>query len=153
MLKLDHVVFPVSNVEASLAFYGETLELPITGVLTGDDWGGKEWLMITFALAEGRELALTCLRGAPPAPPDELAPDVRHYAFAVEAESERLSWRDRLQRAGVGFWEERHGERQSLYFQDPNGVVLEITSPPSFATPIADRAAAIAKVRAWVAKT
>ena len=31
----------------------------------------------------------------------------------------------------MDFWEERHGEQRSVYFPDPDGVVLEITWPPS----------------------
>src|SRR5579871_4312195 len=151
MLKLDHVVFPTWDAEASLAFYGDTLGLPLAGVITGDDWGGRGWMMIAFALAEGRELVLTCLRGAVRPPNDGLAPDTRHYAFAVADEAERVAWRERLARGGVMFWEEDHGDRQSLYFQDPNGIVLEITSPPSATEPAADAAAALAKARAWIA--
>ena len=41
-------------------------------------------------------------------------------------------WRKKLREAGVEFWEEDHGDgQQSLYFEDPNGIVLEITSPPT----------------------
>jgi catechol-2,3-dioxygenase len=28
-------------------------------------------------------------------------------------------------------WEEDHGRQHSLYFADPNGVILEITTPAS----------------------
>jgi glyoxylase I family protein len=153
MLKLDHVVFPAWDVEASLAFYGETLGLPLAGVITGDDWGGRPWMMIAFALAEGRELVLTCLRGASPPADDGLAPDTRHYAFAVADEAQRLAWREKLRRADVAFWEEDHGDQQSVYFEDPNGVVLEITSPPSRAEAAENPAAALAKASAWLAQS
>src|SRR5215469_12782686 len=98
MLKLDHVVFPTADPAASLAFYRETLGLPLVQAITGDDWGGRPWLMLAFALAEGRELVLTALRSAPPAPAEELPADVRHYAFAVESRAEQQAWRERLYR-------------------------------------------------------
>ena len=151
MLNLDHVVFPVWDAEASLDFYAGTLGLPLTGVVTGDDWGGKPWLMMVFGLPGGRELVLTALRGAQRPAPDGLAPDVRHYAFSVASEAERVAWRARLQAAGVAFWEEDHGDQQSVYFPDPNGVILEITTPASAAGQVADPAA-MARARAWIAQ-
>lgn len=149
MLKLDHVVFPTADPAASLEFYRGKLGLPLAEAITGEDWGGRPWLMLVFALAEGRELVLTALRGAPPPATDELPADVRHYAFAVETETDRLAWRTRLADAGVAFWEEDHGDQQSIYFQDPNGVVLEITSPPSQAS-AEPNAEALARARAWI---
>ena len=151
MLKLDHVVFPVWDAEASLEFYTGALGLPLSQTITGDDWGGKPWLMMIFALAEGRELVLVALRGARRPPPDGLAADVRHYAFSVASEAERLAWRQRIVAAGAPHWEEDHGDRHSLYFEDPNGIVLEITSPASDARPAAD-GAAMARARAWIAE-
>ena len=150
MLNLDHVVFPVWDAEASLDFYTRVLGLPLVQTVSGDDWGGKRWLMMIFGLGEGRELVLVALRGAERPPPDGLAPDVRHYAFAVAGETERAAWRERLADAGASFWEEDHGDRLSLYVTDPNGVVLEIIAPPSNAPQIADPAA-LAKARDWIA--
>ena len=152
MLKLDHVVFPATDPAASLAFYRETLGLPLVQTITGDDWGGRSWLMMVFALAEGRELVLTAFRDSPPPSTNSLPIDARHYAFAVETEADRLAWRGRLAAAGVAFWEEDHGDQQSIYFQDPSGIVLEITSPPSLASadPNPD---ALARARDWIAES
>jgi glyoxylase I family protein len=150
MLNLDHVVFPVWDAEASLAFYADTLGLPLIGAITGDDWGGKRWLMLAFGLEGGRELVLVALNGARRPPDDGLPADVRHYAFSVGSEAERIAWRDKLAAAGVRFWEEDHGDQQSIYLPDPNGVVLEITAPPS-AAPRTPDPAALAKARAWIA--
>jgi len=150
MLTLDHVVFPVWDAEASLRFYGETLGLPLIAAITGDDWGGKPWLMMVFALGEGRELVLTALRGAERPPPDGLAADVRHYAFAVASRREQEAWRARLAAAGVAVRDEDHGEQQSIYFEDPNGVVLEITTPPTRTQPF-PKPAALERAHAWIA--
>jgi hypothetical protein len=40
-------------------------------------------------------------------------------------------WRSRLSQNAVDFWEERHGDQRSVYFADPDGVVLEVTWPPT----------------------
>jgi glyoxylase I family protein len=150
MLKLDHAVFPVWDAEASLAFYADTLDLPLAQVIDGEDWGGRAWMMLVFALAEGCELVLVSLRGARRPPPDGLARDVRHYAFSVETAPQLQMWRRKLSAAGVAFWEEDHGDQQSIYFEDPNGIVLEITTPASNARPAAS-GAALERARSWIA--
>jgi catechol 2,3-dioxygenase-like lactoylglutathione lyase family enzyme len=150
MLSLDHVVFPVRDAEASLAFYGGVLGLPLVQTVTGDDWGGKPWLMMIFGAGDGRELVLVALRGAPPPPPGDLAPDTRHYAFSVASDADLDGWRARLRAAGVASWDEDHGDQRSVYFPDPDGVILEITTPASTAGQVADPAA-LARARAWIA--
>ena len=152
MLRTDHVVFPVWDAEASLAFYADLLGLPLVGAHEGDDWGGKPWLMMAFGLGDGRELVLVALRGAEPPPDSGVAADVRHYAFSVDTASEHAAWKARLLTARVDFWEEDHGDQQSIYFSDPNGVVLEITTPPSAAASVASPAARKAAER-WIAET
>jgi len=116
-MRLDHVVIPCFDAGATLAFYGETLGLPLVGVHEGDDWGGHPWLMMIFSIGDGREIVLVALKGAT-APANPLPADSRHYAFAVETPGELQSWRARLTEAGIGFDEEDHGAQQSIYFPD-----------------------------------
>ncbi|KRB52859.1 VOC family protein [Phenylobacterium sp. Root700] len=131
MLKLDHVVFPVRDAGASLAFYRDVVGLPLVEAHEGDDWGDYPWLMMIFAVPGGGEIVLVELRGAPAPSYRDLPHDVRHYAMGVDAVAELAGWRARLRAAEVGFWEEDHGAQQSIYFEDPDGVVLEVTAPPS----------------------
>lgn len=131
MLKLDHVVFPVRDAGASLAFYRDVVGLPLVEAHEGDDWGDYPWLMMIFAVPGGGEIVLVELRGAPAPSYGDLPRDARHYAMAVDAVAELAGWRARLRAAGIGFWEEDHGAQQSIYFEDPDGVVLEVTAPPS----------------------
>lgn len=131
MLKLDHVVFPVRDAGASLAFYRDVVGLPLVEAHEGDDWGDYPWLMMIFAVPGGGEIVLVELKGASAPSYHDLPHDVRHYAMAVDAVAELAGWRARLRAAGVGFWEEDHGAQQSIYFEDPDGVVLEVTAPPS----------------------
>ena len=150
MLTLDHVVFPVCDAEATLAFYGDVLGLPLIQTLSGDDWGGYPWLMMIFGLGEDRELVTVALRGAPSPSYEGLPPDSRHYALAASSLAEMAGWRERLGGAGVKFWEEQHGEQSSIYFPDPDGVILEITWPRA-SVPQTPSAAAIERARAWIA--
>jgi catechol 2,3-dioxygenase-like lactoylglutathione lyase family enzyme len=151
MLKLDHVVFPVRDAARTLAFYRETLGLPLTAALTGDDWDGYPWLMMIFGLEGGQEIVAVALAGAP-APDYRGVPiDARHYALACSDEAELEGWRAKLRAAGVDHWEENHGDRRSTYFADPDGVILEITWPASAARPL-DRPDALHKAKLWMSR-
>jgi catechol 2,3-dioxygenase-like lactoylglutathione lyase family enzyme len=150
MLKTDHIVFPVWDAKASLAFYREVMGFKLTTTLQGPDWGGHPWLMMILSPGDGREIVLVHLKGAKRPPKDKLAHDVRHLAFAETSVAKIAAWRRKLAKAGIAFSEERHGPRQSLYFDDPCGNVVEITAPPSKPAKRESRAA-LSKARAWMA--
>lgn len=132
-LRLDHLAYPVSDVGKAWQFYSEVLGLPLIGAESGDDWGGRPWLMMIFGLSDARQIALCALRGAQPVASRALPADTRHFAFSVDTETEYSAWKRRLASHGVRFDEEDHGTQQSLYFADPDGTVLEITTPASAA--------------------
>jgi len=149
MLKLDHVVFPVRDAGASLAFYQDVLGLSLAEAHDGDDWDSFPWLMMIFPLPGGGEIVLVELKDAQLPDYGALPRDARHYAMAIEAVSDLAAWRTRLRAADVRFWEEDHGAQQSIYFEDPDGVVLEITAPPSaLASTPGERAEQV--VRRWL---
>lgn len=129
MLRLDHIVLPIWDVEKSIAFYRDLLGLRLVDAYDGGDWGGYPWLMLIFALSDKREIVLVHFAGAKRPPADKLPKDGRHLAMAETGSLD--PWRKKLRDADIDFWEEDHGDQQSLYFQDPNGVTLEITSPPT----------------------
>jgi catechol 2,3-dioxygenase-like lactoylglutathione lyase family enzyme len=146
MLRLDHIVIPIWEVEPSLAFYRDVLGLKLVDAHEGDDWGGHAWLMLLFALSDDREIVLVHFKGVARPRKDALPKDARHIAMAETGSLE--VWRARLREAKVEFWEEDHGGQQSLYFEDPNGTVLEITSPPT--RPGAENEAAIVRALKWM---
>jgi lactoylglutathione lyase len=149
LLKTDHIVFPVWDAKASLAFYREVMGFALVDTYTGADWGGFPWLMMFFAAADGREIVLVSLRGAARPSWDGLARDVRHLAFSEPSVARLESWRRKLKKAQIAYWEETHGPRHSVYFEDPNGVVLEITAPPSRPAKTTSRGA-LSKARRWI---
>lgn len=149
MLRTDHIVFPVWDAKASLAFYRDVMGFALVDAHSGADWGGYPWLMMFFVAGDGREIVLVGLRGAKRPARSGLARDVRHLAFS-EASIARLDgWRRKLRGAKVEFWEETHGPQRSLYFEDPNGLVLEITAPPSQPAKRTSRAA-LSKAQRWI---
>jgi hypothetical protein len=79
-----------------------------------------------------------------------LPADVRHYAFSVSSAAEQEKWKDRLAQHGIVFSEEDHGAQHSLYFSDPNGIVLEVTTPPS-PHDLQPDAHAAQRVQRWIA--
>jgi catechol 2,3-dioxygenase-like lactoylglutathione lyase family enzyme len=150
MLKVDHVVFPVWDAKASLAFYRSVMGFPLINAFSGPDWGGYPWLMMIFAPGDGREIVLVSLKGARRPKESGLAKDVRHLAFGETSLKTLAKWRKKLKSKDIDFWEEDHGSQKSIYFKDPNGVVLEITAPPSRAKGKTARAA-LTHAEKWLA--
>jgi len=148
--RFDHLALPVFDVAATYRFYREVLQLPLVDALSGDDWGGKPWLMMFFGTGSGQLLALCALRGAERPPADGLPPDVRHYAFCVDSLAEQEQWKVRLRGHRIAFTEEDHGRQHSVYFSDPNGILLEVTAPGSLMPAVADAHAAEV-VERWIA--
>jgi catechol 2,3-dioxygenase-like lactoylglutathione lyase family enzyme len=151
MLRTDHVVLPVWDARASLSFYRDVMGFALTHSITGDDWGGKPWLMMIFSPGDGREVVLVNLKGQARPRRDDLPKDVRHLAFAESSVKALGKWRKKLASRKIDFWEENHGAQESIYFEDPNGIVLEITAPPSRATGAGSRAA-LAAAKRWIAQ-
>jgi catechol 2,3-dioxygenase-like lactoylglutathione lyase family enzyme len=150
MLRVDHVVMPVWDAKASLAFYRDIMGFPLIGTVTGDDWGGFAWLMMVFAPGDGRELVLVALKGAKKPKTYGPAFELPHLAFAETSVKALDAWRKRLAAAKIAIREERHGPRQSIYFEDPNGLTIEITAPPARARG-KTRPKALAAAQAWMA--
>ena len=127
-LALDHLALPVFDVAASRRFYGELLGLPLLSADSGDDWGGRPWLMMVYGFGEGRTLALFALEGSEPPPPSDLPAETRHVALRVCSLDELASWRSKLGSQQIAVTEDDHGDQLSLYFRDPSDHVLELTA-------------------------
>lgn len=147
-LSLDHVALPMFDAAGSLRFYRDVLGFPLQEALSGDDWEGRPWLMMIFTLPDRRQLALCTLQGTVH-PKSELPREVTHVAFSCATAKELKSWRAHLDSEHVHYWEEEHGAQKSLYFQDPNQIVLELTTSTKQTTPNQD---ADQVVSSWLAK-
>jgi catechol 2,3-dioxygenase-like lactoylglutathione lyase family enzyme len=104
----------------------------LLNALQGRNWNGRDWLMLIFGLADSRQLALIALRDFVPRRQRGLPKDAHHLAFAVSTKRGLGEWKKKLDEARVTYWEEDHGDQVSIYFEDPDGLVLEITAPPSW---------------------
>ncbi|MBV9044935.1 MAG: VOC family protein [Alphaproteobacteria bacterium] len=150
MLRVDHVVFPVWDAKGSLRFYRDVMGFALLDTFTGDNWGGYPWLMMIFAPGDGRELVLVALKGVKKPKAYGPAFELPHLAFAESSVKKLAAWRKRLAAAKIAIREERHGKRESIYFEDPNGLTLEITAPPANARG-KTRAKALAATQKWLA--
>jgi catechol 2,3-dioxygenase-like lactoylglutathione lyase family enzyme len=149
-LTLDHVAIPISDARRSRRFYGEVLGLPLVAAMSGDDWDGHPWLLMFFKLEDGRLLALTTFAGIDPdAGVTRLPADARHYALATD---DLQAWRLRLAKHNIAIREEDHGTQHSLFIEDPDHTVWEITSPASGRGFAEEPAQAQVVVEQWLAR-
>lgn len=117
--RLDHVSLNVADREASIAWYRDVVGLEPRSVAPRDDWPvfmGELGACVALFQAQSRS-----------ADRMEESTGLRHIAFMVDGgDLERA--RARLQALGIDLRTEDHGSSSSLYFSDPDGNVIELTS-------------------------
>jgi catechol 2,3-dioxygenase len=126
---LDHVALAVRDVRASAQWYCDVLGLER---LHEAAWGDTP----AMVGVGGTMLALFPVRGAEPKPPpgkDVLA--ARHVAFRTDAQSFAEA-RVELRGRGIEVEFQDHGIAHSIYFRDPDGHELEITTYDLRADPV-----------------
>jgi catechol 2,3-dioxygenase-like lactoylglutathione lyase family enzyme len=117
---VHHVALLSSNVEATVRFYQELLEFPLTEIFENRDYPGSNHFF--FDLGQGNLLAFFDFPGLDLGPYAEVLGGLHHIAIAVEPERwERL--KGKLEQAGVP-----HAVHSgtSVYFSDPDGARLEL---------------------------
>lgn len=131
--RLHHHAFVTSDQEATRRFYEEIVGLPLVATWTEKEHllGGEEqdFCHTFFRLGGGGCLAFFQFANkefsaqfAPPPPPSLF----RHVAMLVTAEGQ-VEISDRAEAAGIETMLMDHGYCRSLYFSDPNGLLLEFT--------------------------
>jgi catechol 2,3-dioxygenase-like lactoylglutathione lyase family enzyme len=113
---LDHVALTVGDQQASDSWYRDVLGLERKHA---DAWGDAPIAL----MARGSGLALF----KPPAPDGNPAAGLRHIAFRVDRENFELA-QDDLRDRGIRFEFQDHAVSQSIYFEDPDGLLLELTT-------------------------
>ncbi|GAB4323315.1 MAG: FosA family fosfomycin resistance glutathione transferase [Candidatus Zixiibacteriota bacterium] len=118
---LDHVAITVSDLDRSIAWYQDKLGLER---VHDDAWGGVP----TFMVAGSTGLALFPVHSDPSRPktgPGTIS--IRHIAFrATRVDFEKAQ--SVLSSKGVEFHFQDHDISHSIYFHDPDGHELEITT-------------------------
>ena len=131
---LHHFAYRCRDAEETRAFYEDLLGLPLVHVIRAETVPSTgeycPYVHIFFEMKDGSYLAFFDLGdNVKPAPSPNTPAWVNHIALRVDGIEELESMKRRLQEAGVevlGLTD--HHIIQSLYFFDPNGIRLELTT-------------------------
>lgn len=136
MIRTDgvhHLALVCKDMDATVRFYTEVLGMPLTAKLTLPG-GAKHFF---FDMGGGNQLAFFHFPGAPEAQPGVTSAADRtlmsahgtmnHVAFSVPSEDALWNAWDELKEKGVkSMWALDHDFCKSIYFRDPDGIMLEI---------------------------
>jgi glyoxylase I family protein len=135
-IRLNHLAYVTHDTAATVRFWTEVMQMPLVEAVmhervpsTGDPF---PYVHFFFRMQDGSTIAFFEAVGLPPRPepahPAYLVFD--HLALEVGTPAEVDQWRDRLVAHQVDvIGPINHGIIYSVYFHDPNGIRLEITTP------------------------
>ncbi|WP_375779410.1 VOC family protein [Bradyrhizobium sp. ma5] len=131
---LHHFAWRCRDAEETRHFYEDLLALPLVHVIRADNVPSTgeycPYVHIFFQMRDGSYIAFFDLGDNVKAEPSANTPAwVNHIALEVASESELKAAKTRLEQAGVevlGVTD--HHIIKSIYFFDPNGIRLELTT-------------------------
>lgn len=132
---LHHFAWRCRDAEETRRFYEDLLGLPLVHVIKSDHVPSTgeycPYVHIFFQMADGSHVAFFDLGDNTSAEPSPNTPAwVNHLALRVDSVQALLAAKARLEAAGVevlGITD--HHIIESIYFFDPNGIRLELTTP------------------------
>jgi catechol 2,3-dioxygenase-like lactoylglutathione lyase family enzyme len=130
---LNHVAYPTTDTGATYRFYTEILGFTLVAAVRGDkdpeSDTSKPHLHTFFSMRSGEVIAFFDIEGVEKPKRDHLPTWVRHFAMSVDSYEDLMSWRQRLLDHGVKVSPvvDHGGVWFSIYFPDPNDVLLELT--------------------------
>jgi catechol 2,3-dioxygenase-like lactoylglutathione lyase family enzyme len=131
---IHHAALLSGDVERTIRFYQDLLEMPLTEIFENRDHAGSNHFF--FDVGNGNLLAFFDFPGLDLGPYAEVLGGLHHVALSVPRDRwEHL--KAKLEAAGVEYLEV-HGT--SLYFRDPDGARLELLADPlgeMYGTPVA----------------
>lgn len=131
---IHHSAYRCRDAEETRGFYEDLLGLTLAGLVIEEREPGTQatnpFVHIFFALGDGNYLAFFDAPGTARPQDFTLVHGFdRHVAFEAADMETLKSWQAKLNAAGVPcFGPIDHGFVQSVYFSDPNGLPLEITT-------------------------
>jgi catechol 2,3-dioxygenase-like lactoylglutathione lyase family enzyme len=116
---LDHIAISVKDVKKSAAWYCEVLGMERRHK---EAWGDEPAMVCAGD---------TCVALFPPRggkdPSEDTSTAYRHFAFAADKSGFENAQKE-LRERGIEFEFQDHGITKSIYFKDPDGHELEITT-------------------------
>lgn len=130
---LNHVAYLTEDTVATKRFYTEILGFPLVAAVRNDYDPEADLhrssLHTFFAMGSGEVIAFFEIDGVKRPPKDDVPTWARHFAMGVDSREHLDQWHQRLKDHGVAVTDvvDHGGIWYSIYFMDPNGVVLEFT--------------------------
>jgi len=123
---VHHMVFVCSDVEQTIRFYQDLLGFPLVELVENRDYKGSAHFF--FDIGNGNLLAFFDFPGLGLGQAQEAIGGAHHIAISVIPE--RLDEiKKRLDERGIDYFGPDRGSA-SLYFRDPDGVLLELCRDP-----------------------
>lgn len=120
---VHHLALLCADVERTIRFYQDLLELPLTDLFENRDYRGSTHFF--FDIGNGNALAFFDFPGLDLGDYAEVLGGLHHLALSVDPQRwERL--KGKLDDAGVTY----HQVKSSLYFSDPDGARVELIADP-----------------------
>lgn len=153
-IRLSHLAYVTTDTRATVDFYTEVMQMPLVEAVmhervpsTGDPF---PYVHFFFRMQDGSTVAFFEAVGLPErsAPSHRAYDTFDHLALEVGTTEDVDQWYERLTGRGLQvIGPVDHGIIYSIYFHDPNGIRLEITTPlvpdwndrPAVARDIVDR--------------
>ena len=136
--KLHHHAFMARDMNRTRQFYEDLLELPLIGTwvertnpVTGEP---DNYVHTFFELNDGSCLAFFQFKSDAASVEQsinkfgQINPFSHHIALTVDGKETVLHFKQKLVDAGMEVFETDHGYCYSIYFHDPNGMQVELTT-------------------------
>lgn len=131
--RLNHVAYLTNDSGATYRFYTEIMGFKLVAAVRGsfDPESNTErpHLHTFYAMRSGEVIAFFDIEGVQRPKKDHAPTWSRHLAMSVDSHDELLAWRQRLLDHDVSVTPvvDHGGVWYSIYFPDPNDVLLELT--------------------------
>ncbi|MFQ5853971.1 MAG: VOC family protein [Candidatus Binatia bacterium] len=119
---IDHVALTVKDLERSIAWYQEVLGLERR---YQEVWGNQPAMLCAGPTCVALFASATATPNAPPDRTNTIV--MKHLAFRVDRDNFEQAQAE-LSRRRIEFSFEDHGISHSIYFRDPDGHEIEITT-------------------------
>ncbi len=136
--RLHHHAFLAKDMEATRHFYEDILGMPLIGTwvertnpVTGQP---DNYVHTFFELNDGSCIAFFQFKNADSTLAQsvnkftDVNPFAHHIALTVEGKEQIQYFKQRLADEGISAFETDHGYCYSIYFHDPNGMQVELTT-------------------------
>lgn len=135
---VHHMALVCKDMAATHEFYTRVMKMRLTAAITVPPFPEDEAMHLFYDMGGGNQLAFFWFKDAPDTVISQARPEnvssvsahgsMHHVAFSVDSEAEELAWREHIKSCGVKVTPViDHEFCKSIYFQDPDGIQLEIS--------------------------